>query len=364
MVQPVRRMILKNNRKKISSPSNRWEVGSEFHWMGLPPEPLLPWPDAATWYLLGRHALVGLLRFLPLGSRRLWLPSYFCFDVAEYWQSFIQVATYSDDPLRAVPDWSTLCPGPTDIVVAVNYFGVRSGDGWHKWREQTDCVLVEDHSHDPASPWARRSNADYAFASLRKTLPVPDGAILWSPRAFPLPEGGTSESAASAIKLGAMIWKREYIEGSSTPDAKLKFRAWQQGGELEFNTSDVAFATAFSQQYLGVGVPVKWRRQRAANTRRLLSKLSRTTQFRPIFSDWPQDAAPFGAVFEFDSKTKRDDARHKLQEHRVYCPVHWPPTASCDSAYVDLANRLLTIPSDQRYTVRDMDKIVSFVTDL
>ena len=67
------------------------------------------------------------------------------------------------------------------MVVGVNYFGVREAEPWQAWRERTECILVEDHAHDPASAWATTSTADYAFSSLRKTLPVPDGAILWSP---------------------------------------------------------------------------------------------------------------------------------------------------------------------------------------
>ncbi len=354
--------MLKSGVKRATLPSDRWEVGGEFHWMGLPPGPFIPWPESPRWYLLGRHALVALLQSLPQGSRRLWVPSYFCFDVAEYWRSFLEVATYSDDPRRAEPDWSTLRPARGDIVVAVNFFGVRSGDAWRVWHQHNPFLLVEDHSHDPVSGWALQSNAEYAFASLRKTLPVPDGAILWSPRGLSLPTSGTGEGSTSALKLAAMLWKREYLDGGSTPDAKLIFRAWQQAGERAFDKSQVSHATSFSQQYLSFGAPAKWRERRAANARRLLSRLRNKTGFRPIFSAWPQEAAPLGAVFEFESLTQRDATRQRLQEHRIYCPVHWPATAGCDPAARDLAARLLTIPTDQRYGARDMEKIAAIVT--
>ena len=272
-----------------------------------------------------------------------------------------EVATYPDDPRRAEPEWSTLQPDATDVVIPVNYFGVRSGQCWRTWRERNPCILVEDHSHDPVSGWARESTADYAFASLRKTLPVPDGAILWSPRGLPLPSTGNSESAASALKLAAMLWKREYLLGTSTPDAKSTYRAWQQEGERAFDESPVSFATHLSQKYLSYGVPAKWRKRRIANTNSLLSKLQGASGLRPIFSDWPRGAAPLGAVLEFDSRERRDAIRERLQRHGVYCPVHWPVTARCDPAARDLAGRLLTIPTDQRYTAQDMEKIAVFL---
>ena len=329
--------------------------------MGLPQGPFLALPEPASWFLLGRHAVVALLRSSPRRACRLWVPSYFCFEVAEYWKSFIEVVTYADDPRRAEPDWLSLRPTATDLVIAVNYFGLRNGKAWQIWRDRTDCVLVEDHSHDPVSCWALQSQADYAFASLRKTLPVPDGGILWSPRGLALPGTRTCENAASTLKLAAMLWKQQYLAGAADPEAKLIYRAWQQQGEKQFDRSEECSASSLSQQYLRPGVPTQWRQQRATNARQLLSALANITELRPVFSQWPTGAAPLGAVFEFESQARRDVMRRKLQDHRVYCPVHWPPAGNCDPAACALAQRLLTIPTDQRYVPCDMEKIAAYV---
>jgi hypothetical protein len=159
-----------------------------------------------------------------------------------------------------------------------------------------------------------------------------------------------------------MLWKREYLLGGATPDAKSTYRAWQQEGERAFDTSSLSFATELSQKYLSCGVPVKWRKRRVSNTRSLISKLQDTGGFRPVFSDWPRGAAPLGAVFEFDSPQQRDATRQRLQQHGIYCPVHWPTTEGCDLEARDLAGRLLTIPTDQRYTTHDMEKIAAFLS--
>jgi hypothetical protein len=331
--------------------------------MGLPPAPYIYWPEAVAWYLLGRHAVVALLGSLPPGARRMWVPSYFCFDVADYWKSFVEVITYVDDPRRAEPDWSALRPDPRDVVVGVNYFGVRSGEPWRRWREHNQCVLVEDHTHDPVSGWALRSNADYAFASLRKTLPVPDGGILWSPRGLPLPAGdGVGENAASALKLAAMLWKREYLDGHAPVGAKPTFLAWQREAESALERCGRLPATTLSRRYLSNGIPLKWRGRRSANTRKLLAELSSSTRCKPLFSDWPEDAAPLGAVLMFSSQSERDAMRERLRLADVYCPIHWPPIQGCGAAARELAERILTIPTDQRYGGSEMDKIASIVT--
>ncbi len=83
---------------------------------------------------------------------------------------------------------ATLQPRAGDAILAVDYFGARHGAAWRAFQAgRQDTLLIEDHSHDPQSTWATSSTADYAFASLRKTMPISDGAILWSPRGRALP---------------------------------------------------------------------------------------------------------------------------------------------------------------------------------
>jgi hypothetical protein len=337
----------------------RWEIGSEFQWTGLPQAPFVPLPEPATWFLLGRHAVVDLLRGVPSIARRLWVPGYFCHDVADYWRGFCPIAIYADDPRRQEPDWATLQPSKNDIVLAVNYFGFRSGEPWQQWRKRQACILLEDHSHDPVSVWAQHSQADYAFSSLRKTMPVPDGAILWSPQGHPLPQTTEEEFAGSALKLAAMIWKREYLEGRASPAVKSIYRQWQRAGEDALERSTKVFsATRFSRQYLAAGVPVRWRHRRELNVRRLLRQYQTSSRIHPVFVSWPPGSTPSGAVFRFDSPTSRDRTRKRLEAARIYCPIHWPAPSHCDQTVRELAATILTVPTDHRYGNVDMDRIL------
>jgi hypothetical protein len=246
-------------------------------------------------------------------------------------------------------------------VVAVNYFGVRTGDPWFSWRERTECVLVEDHAHDPASEWANASEADYAFSSLRKTLPVPDGAILWSPRGLPVPDQPSGGADGSELKLAAMLLKGEYL-GGGDDHLKDRFRRLQLDGEERLAESGVSGASPATREALVRGVPLPWRARRAENVARLLAALHDWEGAEPLFTEWPADAAPLGAVFVFESGAERDRVREVLREGGVYCPVHWADAAESGSERVrDLAQRILTIPTDWRYAAADMARIASLV---
>lgn len=334
-----------------------WEVGGEFHLPVDPPGPYHRWPDGAVWYALGRQALEALLA--RLGTPRLWLPDYFCHEVARGWAAATEIRLYEDDPRWPEPRWETLRPRRRDAVLAVNYFGVRKPGPWQAWRERTECVLVEDHAHDPASDWATTSEADYAFSSLRKTLPVPDGAILWSPRDLLLPDQPSGAAEGSELKFAAMLLKGEYLGGRGS-ELKDRFRHLQLDGEARLAQSGVAGASAAARESLVRGAPLPWRARRAENTARLLGALHEWDAAEPIFTDWPADAAPLGAVFEFGSGETRDATRETLREAGVYCPVHWVDAAASSSERVrDLAARILTIPTDWRYSAADMARVAS-----
>ena len=337
--------------------ATRWEVGGEFHLPAEPPGPYHRWPEGPVWYALARHALEALLA--KLRPPRLWLPDYFCHEVATRWSEAAEVVLYEDDPRWPEPRWESLAPGRRDVVVAVNYFGVREGGGWSAWRSGTECVLVEDHAHDPVSEWAVASGADYAFSSLRKTLPVPDGAILWSPRGLDLPDQPAGGAEGSELKLAAMLLKGEYLAGGED-DLKERFRRLQVDGEERLAGSPPAGASPATREMLVRGVPLAWRAARASNTARLVTALHDWELAEPLFTEWPADAAPLGAAFVFGAREDRDRVREALREADVYCPVHWGDLAGSASERVrDLAGRILTIPTDWRYSASDMARIAS-----
>ena len=337
--------------------SARWELGSEFHWPGLPPSPLVKWPDPAIWFMLARHAVAALVQMKSATEPALWLPSYFCPEVAECCGRYCQIREYRDLPCWDEPDWKSLQPESHDIILAVNYFGVRDAEPWKHWREQTPCVLLEDHSQDPFSEWALTSTADFAFASVRKTLPIADGAVLWSPSGLALPEQPIDgEWSGVALKIAAMISKAEYLRGGGTDALKTQFRELQFKGEDLMRRARISAISPPSFAYVADGVPQSWREQRARNARHLLGNLMRSDHAECMFERWSDTRVPFALPILFPSQRERDACQSLLQKNRIYCPVHWI-CKTTDADAVALSGRTLSLPVDQRYTEEDMDRI-------
>ena len=350
---------------RSSNEHNRWEIGSEFHWQEFPTKgPFVKWPEPHVMFISGRVALPSTFRILQDSSSKiLFIPDYFCQEVAEWWsRQGILIKRYIDGPHLVEPVWKTIIPSKGDAVLAVNYFGVRDGNIWNNWHENNCRVLlIEDHTHDPVSEWALRSKADFAFASLRKTFPVPDGAILWSPKGLQLPdEPVRNDWLGSAYKLAAMMLKKEYLNGA---DENLKdvFRGFQLKGELIFDYDKSDTASPWSKFFLSFGYPIEWRQIREKNIREFINLMDGNSTAQTLFVKWPANHCPFNAVLLFPSKLIRDKYRSRLIDSNIYTSIHWVLKDTCSADSVSLANRIMTIPVDQRYGVKDIRRIVETI---
>jgi hypothetical protein len=291
----------------------------------------------------------------------LWVPDYFCHDVTAYWRRHARIRLYRDDPARREPDWATLRPQAGEMVLAVNHFGVREAAPWRRWQRSSEALLVEDHSHDPGSAWASSSTADYAFSSLRKTLPLADGAIVWSPLGRPLPPAATGANRGAALRWKAMEAKRQFLAGKGSARRKRDYRALFARGESQLARGPVCSPDRRSRWLLVRGLPGAWRKARIRNVRVLRDATRQLAFAQPLFAAWPRGAAPLGLMLRFDQQRERDRCRQWLEAHDVYCPIHWEQPGRGTWAARRLAERLLTIPADQRYSRADMMRVAGIL---
>lgn len=349
---------------------SRWEIGSEFHWneehLGCQ-APIDLAPAGAVLFARGVGALMALMVQSSSAGRRprIHLPSYFCIDVAERLATVCDVRWFSDLPTQASPDFASLNPSAGDFVLALNFFGQWTSARWAGFAKPPGVMVIEDHSHDPLSNWAQASDAEYALVSLRKTLPTPDGAWLWSPKGLPVPAPKGDEPIGATTKLAAMVLKAAYLRGAAID--KAAFRALQIEGEEGLDEPPLAPASRFTAAILRtIDIP-NLHARRVANNMRLQERLLGNTidgiaVLRPAGAN---NVVTFSPVLLCDSRVTRDALRAHLQVQAVFAPNHWPQAIdgynSGDTQAMDLAGRLLTIPVDFRYHPVDVDRVAEIV---
>lgn len=342
--------------------TTRWEAGGDFEAADTPAGPRVAWPSPNAWFASGRDAIDALNSYLGHGNKKaVWLPDYFCEDVVSYLAPRLKVRRYVDDPRWQHPDWDTLTPEEGDLVVAVNYFGARDFCHWRAWKAGHDCVLVEDHTHDPLGSQALNSQSDYVFSSLRKTLPVPDGAILWSPRKLALPPTPhVIPHPGASLRAKAMVLKAQYLSGAAPSNSKTVYRTLFSEGEHELESLGGYGPHEDSVAVAAAGIPVEWQKQREAN----VIQWNRRFDGAALIQSWPAGATPFASILLLDTRRKRDLYRKELERQRIYCPVHWPSQPDLPEHVKELSHRVLTLPSDQRYNDEYLARAIERVREL
>ena len=313
----------------VKTAEDRWEQGSEFHLPTLTdlPPGRLSWTDACQLYGSGRHALCALLTWGRgrFGWRRVWVPSYYCQNVVQSLRSTgLEIDTYSDGPLDQGPDLGSADIGHGDVLIRMNYFGVRPIPRMDDLNRRLVAV-VDDVSHDPWFPHSRTGDADWCIASLRKVLPLPEGGGVWSStgRELPPPSTVTPECrAASLEKMAAMIMKGLYLAGAQVE--KQTFRKLSMDSESRIGVGSPSGMPSWTASLLSALPIQSWRAQRRANHQVLAQNLSEVSWLTLLPPSPDQDACPFSAVLLFPTNELRDDVRQKLIAHSVFPAIVWP----------------------------------------
>lgn len=283
------------------------------------------------------------------GWQRLWVPEYFCYDVvASLREAGLELRFYTDYPGNNDNVNLNLDFRAGDALLRVNYFGMRS----YRSPEKLMVPVVEDHTHDLIGDWALRSNADWCIASLRKSLPIPEGGMLWSPVGLRLPEQpalSDENEKIAAIRWEAMKLKARYLAGENVE--KAAFRAGFVDTEEYFDRADVCDIDSQSREYLTLFDVRDWYNKKRENWE-LLRDIKKDGK-RVVFPEC-RGCYPFSLVLLFDSFEERNRVRKELIERQIYPAILWNVPEPKDGDVFKFSRGMLSIHCDARYTKEDI----------
>ena len=185
----------------------------------------------AELYASARSALRAAMPFIKdFGAKRIWLPELVCPSLPIFFGEFFEVGRYRADLFFAGLPQIGAAAG--DAVLIMDFFGASDAQNIEKWiKENPKIFSILDATFAPFSSLAKSSAASCVFASLRKLLPIPDGAYLKirgvSPRkvaqtpAASMPEFAADILAAMALKsaaqksenFGASAYRKLFMKG-------------------------------------------------------------------------------------------------------------------------------------------------------
>lgn len=340
----------------------RGGIGSDFHSADLGPEVMPPWEQyysegSLTYFSTGRQALYALAEKLePLGYNLLLVPDYFCESMlvsfeARGW-NFVSYPLYEDLSV----DWSALRElaqqqEDSFAVLVPRYFAPRADDCptlEFQALQELGAFVIVDETHTVFNPEALA--ADAAIASLRKMLPVADGAYLWT-RELEV-DAPREESEAAAARWAAMDLKAQFLSDGAPVDFYDALRAADQTLQSAILPLGISSRSAWTLRHLDYTFMATRRRENFA-------RVLECQEIRHLTHCACLGTPAFGVVLSHHAV----DLQHSLAQLKIYCPVHWPQPKGNLAQYWQ-PRGILSLPVDHRYSASDIERIIRTMTDL
>lgn len=338
------------------------EFGSDFHYIESYNSGRAYLTDVfrgATLLADGRQCIIVLIR--QYWWRRIWMPDYFCYEVIDTIreQTGIEIIFYEDNPLSE-GKVENLPFEDGDVLLRMNYFGMRD----LRSNKNIPVPVIEDHSHDPFGHWALYSDADWCVSSIRKSLPLPEGGMMWSPKGHQLPE--IPQSTAENEKIAAIRWegmemKAEYLAGKEV--SKEEFRKRYTETEEWFDHAEPSLMDERTRLFVSKQFDVNlWLGAKRRNWE-LLKELVSHDNCRILVPEH-ESCTMFSLVVLFENKAIRDKVRKRMIENCVYPAILWYVPESASEESKSFSERMLSIHCDGRYNDEDIRQLAGILNNV
>lgn len=319
----------------------------------------------AEFFSSGRDALLRAVKLSNLKGKTLWLPHYFCPWVAKSAEAFAakegaQVRFYAAYPTIGA-EFETLSEAAAgDAVVAVDFFGTGFG-GWGEWkRANVGVVLIADASHAPFAKQAREIGADFVFASLRKTLPVPDGGFLYSPERTSnkmYRDFGEIAEFTAVYSLAAATAQVDYEKAEDFYyNAEMRLNAKRGISRISFYTRNILKMLNFRTLWQA-------RKETVCAFEKALGGAGNFTLIQSGVETLDAFSV-FCPTLVFGDVRARDKAYAALGERGVLASIYWGAKFLKDARAKSESAGLMTIPLDFRHTCADAEKIADVLLNV
>ena len=314
--------------------------------------------EKSIYYGSGRYAIWELIQhYVNLGDwKRIFVPDYYCMDVVHTInKTGINIIRYQDNPtiFDDQENISQMSFKDGDVLLRINFFGLRS----FRSNNKIKIPVIEDHTHGLFSDWALSSDADWCFSSIRKSLPVADGGVLWSPtnNTINIKTKHTTKEHHELVKNRylAMKIKSQYFLNKNSV-SKNKYLQLFKETEEYFTNNPSSLISPGTLSLLNK-IPHNIDDSKRLNFKYLIPKLDQH-YYKVLIPE--SDQTVFSLAIILESQSIRDDFRSYLIKNNIYPTILWKlnKNISSDKSLL-VSNRILSIHIDFRYNFYDLDTI-------
>jgi len=320
--------------------------------------------EEGTWTTSGRQAFCLILNQLKsIGVKQIFLPSFLCNSILiPVLRSGLKFEFY-----KVHHDLSSdINPSKGSAILIIHYFGWFNPLASDLRKQSESFYLIEDATHIFLnSDYQLNSDRYYTFVSLRKHA----GTIMggWLNQSIKLPESEKKVKRIALESLAARFLKNIYISDKNQNIDELFEKEYLNIFEYceGFINEDKSSALIPNvAKYIIDSIDWHFIVRKRRENWLLLDELL-DSKFKKINNRLDNGIVPLGYVIKTDNRTL---IKKKLAKNKIYAPIHWPIPTLLDeklfSCSLELYDKILTIPIDQRYNHREIKYIAKNLLEL
>ncbi|TWT03728.1 hypothetical protein [Planomicrobium sp. CPCC 101079] len=350
------------------------EIGGEFEMRLADVERKKTLDLNSLFFSSGQAAIKTTLTFL-LKEKKIdsfLLPNYLCGSIYEPFSELnLKVEFYEvTKDLRIDLDDLKKKLRRSQAIYLVDFFNVREPASTIEFLRsiKNEKVIIEDRTHTIFNE--ETGLGHYELASLRKWMGVPSGAVL---RVEDENERAELEKLMVPFnsypliekRLYGFILKEKYLQDPSNESLKeIYLNLFKETEEIVSDQIiQLESIDALSKIIIETYDAAEMRKKRRDNYNFLYQSLSAVFGPSNIVSGklTPADT-PIGFVIFVQN---RDRLKKELIKNKIYPPIHWPVPNVIRGLKMEnpliIFSKILTIPCDQRYSEKDMERIVEVI---
>lgn len=294
-------------------------------------------------FTYGRYALLEGLRIIGVGPEdKVLIPEFICRDLLSSINHIRALPVYYPVDKNLELNGTVNGLPKAKAIVAVDYFGFPQNLSlFREYCQKTGAVLIEDNAHglfskDENGQWLG-TRGDIGIFSLRKTIPMPDGAAFVlnnTNRGYKLNPQLEFSSAAEPFSFMAKQLLRRLVPVIGVKPLRFAtitrrfLRRIKAGNEIAPSLPDAEYRLPSKANpckkllaYLS-SVDIRGEINRRRQLYTYVDKLIKELDCHPVFNGLPDNVVPYGYPF-YSSEKQIEPVKRLLEKNGLEC-FKWP----------------------------------------
>lgn len=325
-----------------------------------------------SFYSSGRGALKLIINKIN-PSKKILLPSYLCQSILQpFKEKRLKYDFYKINKDFYIDEYSILnkiAKKKYGVVLIINYFGFIGQNNLiiEKIKNfDKKIIIIEDWSHLSFIPYELnyyKSKADFVFGSLRKIFPVPDGGFILNDKKYKYRYNLNIDDYLVNTKILGKCIRYLYINKyllEKECNERLYLKLLENGEKYLDKTIQINRISKISLKLLSklkFKEIYETRRRNYFHLTNLLKENHLTNYIEIIKDNLEKEEMPY-MLPVYIKNMDRNLLRDKLREKGIFCSIIWNIPEEIESfENIEISNKILCIPIDQRYGKVDMEII-------